>query len=195
MPTSQVLVILITNPFFSFLILTPAAWSSQLQPPSLDPELISRISGSFGASSCNITISQASVKTPGKINIADFCHFPVKHSPGRARCVPALKIKPQKLVFYYRGVWEFHAASQDPGNLKLQQKPQKTVIFYWGVWEFHRNSVPGRPVRDHLSPGYPQVINNRGVWEFEPNSPLCLVLYRSKYIFDLLPKTPFLFLG
>ena len=107
-----------------------------LQPPSLDPELISRISGSFGASSCNITISQASVKTPGKINIADFCHFPVKHSPGRARCVPALKIKPQKLVFYYRGVWEFHSISVPGRPLRARETYPQVIHRLLTLGEF-----------------------------------------------------------
>jgi hypothetical protein len=44
----------------------------------LDPDLISRILGSFGASSCYITIYQASVKSPGEIFIAELSHFSVK---------------------------------------------------------------------------------------------------------------------
>ena len=74
-PNSQSILFL-SNSCITCCLVIPAAASL------LDPELISRISGSFGASSCNITISQASVKTPGKINIADFCRSPWRKSPG-----------------------------------------------------------------------------------------------------------------
>jgi hypothetical protein len=82
MPTSQVSVILIANPFFSFLILASCCRAHPAAASLLDPELISRISGSFGASYYNIMLRLASVKTPGEINIADFCHFSVEESTG-----------------------------------------------------------------------------------------------------------------
>jgi hypothetical protein len=118
MPTSQVLVILIANPFFSFLILaSPASWPSQLQPPSLDPELISRISGSFGASPYNITIPTGIVKTPGEIFIADFRHSPCSKPPG----APVRPSSPNKT-------------------------PENWYFIIGEFGSFTEDSVPGRPV-------------------------------------------------
>ena len=66
MPTSQVLAVLIANPFFSFLILAasqlPGPWRKP--PASWNLEKL-RFYGSFTAPVSNIIILKASVKSPG----------------------------------------------------------------------------------------------------------------------------------
>jgi len=67
----------------SFLILTsccpglPAAAASLL-----DPELISRFSGSFEASTCYIVSFPGPVKTPGEKYLAELSRFSVEETPG-----------------------------------------------------------------------------------------------------------------
>jgi len=58
--------------------------------------------------------------------------------------------------------------------LRLEQKTAENGYFIIGEFgsltlclPWARSAQPG-----NLSPGYPQVINNRGVWEFEPKLPL-----------------------
>ena len=112
----------------------------------------------------------------------------------RARCDRKLIQKPRKTVVYHRGVWEFDASHQDPGNLKLQQNRRNPRFYYKGVWEF-----PGAP----CGPGrtYPQVIHMLfTMGEFGSlslNSPLeyDLMLLWSEQVLDLLPESSLEFLG
>jgi len=77
-------------------------------------------------------------------------------SPARAPVLPAsLAKKPRKTVIIHGGVWEFDAASQDPGNLKLQQNRRFPRLIDRGVWEFSTRA-PG--ARCDLGT-YPQVIH------------------------------------
>ena len=72
---------------------------------------------------------------------------------------------------------------------------------YFIIGEFGSLTINARrPLRGpgrHLPTGYPQVINNGGVWEFEPNSPLeyDLMLLWSEQVLDLLTESSLELLG
>ena len=130
-----------SNQSILFLSISCSSWCTGLAAASfLDPELISRFSGSFDASSCNIMSLPGLVKSPGEKYLAEISHFSVKVFPG-APVRPEARTKNRRKRYFYIG--EF--GSLTPGA----------------------RSGPG-----NLSPAYPQVINNGGVWEFEPKLPL-----------------------
>ena len=91
----------------------------------------------------------------------------VEELPG-ARCVRKLVQKPRKTVVYHRGVWEFDHAARIPGT-SHHNKWRKSAIYYKGVCQ-ERPGPAGCP--GDLSTGYPHVVHNGGVWEFEPKLPL-----------------------
>ena len=81
-------------------MLLPGPWRKPPASWNLDKL---RFSGSFKALLYNIIISSRLVKSPGEIFLADFCQLPVKHSPGRARCVAVPTQKPRTSAIYYWG--------------------------------------------------------------------------------------------
>ena len=113
----------------------------------------------------DIFIAAAFVNTPGKINIADICHFSLRttalcRAPGAYRSVPKVP-KNGGLP----GVWEFENSAARCGTTAMIPATKNGGL--QGVWEFELDkNTRARPVTSSdLSTGYPQVIL-RGVWEF-----------------------------
>ena len=80
----------------------------------LDPELISRISGSFGASSYNINTRLAFVKSPGEKYLAEICPFSVTGSPGRP-VRPSCRKKTPENGYFIIGEFGSFPPNQSPG--------------------------------------------------------------------------------
>ena len=68
----------------------------------------------------HISIAAAFVNTPGKINIADFCHSSLRRNPG-APGDPAQSCSPPKKKGGLPGVWEFEFSRKCPARPAGQQ--------------------------------------------------------------------------
>jgi len=100
-------------------------------------------SNSLSLSCINIVISSGLVKTPGEKYLAEFSHSPDEIRGGN----PGRPVRPE-----------------------ARSKNRRKRYFYIG--EFGSLAPGARCGPGNLSPAYPQVINIRGVWEFEPKLPL-----------------------
>jgi len=135
----------------------------------------------------HISIASAFVNTPGKINIADFCHSSLRRNPG-APGDPAQSCSPPKKNGGLPGVWEFEALCRAPCGTTAMIPATKNGGLP-GVWEFELDKnarAPGAPART-----YPQVVHRISLGEFGslPNSPRLF-----NYVARLLAFPPILLL-